>query len=479
MCTESNHRRLSGLTFGVLAALAIGAAPNAMSDDTCVWGWEALGEGVTGNVVYIRAMTVFDDGSGPAIYVGGRFEHAGNEAVANIAKWDGTGWAAVGAGTDAYVRALETIDLGDGPALYAGGAFTKMDGKNAYLLARFDGKEWTAVGDGLQRSQDHYLGVSAIAGYRGELLVGGDFEKPRKGKGRKLAAWNGTTWRELFSEIGSDRGFDPWVSAIYVSAEGENPSIYIGGFFSSINNQKTYRHLARWDGQAWSPISNDLNDRIFIPNITRFAEFDAGDGSRLFVVGNHDPENLWFVGDDELTSMGRSGSSDGGYTLGGDLLVWDDGGGNALYACGAFDRFRPEGDSEWLPLKSLGRWNGESWSSVGDGLTRPSRRNTAGNAMVVFNDGRGEALYVGGEMSAAGGVSVNNIARWGCLTAGDCNCDRTVDFNDIDAFVLALTGIDEYRAEFPSCDPKHADVNASGAIDMDDIDPFVRLLTGQ
>src|SRR6185369_16906804 len=54
----------------------------------------------------IRALTVFDDGGGPALYAGGGFQTAGGVAANNVARWDGTTWSSVGTGTDGRVDAL-------------------------------------------------------------------------------------------------------------------------------------------------------------------------------------------------------------------------------------------------------------------------------------------------------------------------------------------------------------------------------------
>ncbi len=61
---------------------------------------------------------------------------------------------------------------------------------------------------------------------------------------------------------------------------------------------------------------------------------------------------------------------------------------------------------------------------------------------------------------------------------GDLNCDGTVDFFDIDAFVLALTDPDGYAVAYPDCDILLADCNGDGVVDFFDIDSFVALLTG-
>ena len=84
--------------------------------------WSALGDGVLGNV---RALAVFDDGTGPGLYVGGNFRTAGGNTVNCIARWDGTCWTGIQGGVWSFdfspeVRSLAVFDDGSGPALYAG-----------------------------------------------------------------------------------------------------------------------------------------------------------------------------------------------------------------------------------------------------------------------------------------------------------------------------------------------------------------------
>lgn len=72
----------------------------------------------------VEALGVFDDGGGPALYVGGWFTTAGGEPANRIAKWDGSIWSALGAGVGGgAVYALTAFDDGSGPALYVGGEF--------------------------------------------------------------------------------------------------------------------------------------------------------------------------------------------------------------------------------------------------------------------------------------------------------------------------------------------------------------------
>ena len=61
---------------------------------------------------------------------------------------------------------------------------------------------------------------------------------------------------------------------------------------------------------------------------------------------------------------------------------------------------------------------------------------------------------------------------------GDVNCDGSIDFGDIDPFVLALIDRPAYETSYPDCDVMQADLNGDGAVDFADIDPFVQTLLG-
>jgi len=83
--------------------------------------------------------------------------------------------------------------------------------------------------------------------------------------------------------------------------------------------------------------------------------------------------------------------------------VYDDGGGEALYVGGAFDT------AGGVEAKNIAKWDGSSWSPLGSGL------DGFVNALKVHDDGGGEALYAGGLFTmagGAGGVAASRIAKW-------------------------------------------------------------------
>ena len=91
-------------------------------------------------VPFIRALTVFDDGTGPALYAGGEFHDAGGTPANSVARWDGTAFTPLGSGlpgTLPWVYSMTTFDDGSGPALWAGGVFDTAGVHSSRAVARW------------------------------------------------------------------------------------------------------------------------------------------------------------------------------------------------------------------------------------------------------------------------------------------------------------------------------------------------------
>ncbi|MDD4868360.1 MAG: hypothetical protein PHQ28_14980, partial [Mycobacterium sp.] len=63
------------------------------------------------------------------------------------------------------------------------------------------------------------------------------------------------------------------------------------------------------------------------------------------------------------------------------------------------------------------------------------------------------------------------------LLLGDLNCDGSVNFKDINPFVLALSNPTAYSTTYPDCDILTGDINGDGTTGFSDINPFVALLS--
>ncbi len=100
--------------------------------------WSALGTGTNGSV---QALELFNEGSGTQLYVGGLFSTAGGVSASHVARWDGSAWSALGGAfsSGSGVYALKGHDDGTVPALYVGGLFSTLNGQTANNIVRWTG----------------------------------------------------------------------------------------------------------------------------------------------------------------------------------------------------------------------------------------------------------------------------------------------------------------------------------------------------
>ena len=426
--------------------------------------WSALGvapnQGVAVEVgEEVRALAVFNDGTGDALYVGGRFETAGGVTVNNIAKWDGSSWSALGSpaqpGVDGSVWALAVYDDGSGPALYVGGQFCQVDGSQVKGIARWEsGGSWSSlVGPG-------QTGLSACSvrslevwndGAGEAIFVGGRFGEADGMTVNNLVRWDGlwsplsdssltgVEWAVYATTVYDDGGgaklyatngadiqrwdgtewslLDPTVDGSIISMavhdDGSGASLFVGGEFTTIGGVEA-NHVAVWDGETWSALSGPTGNGTS-NFVAAWATFDAGNGSVLYAggalssAGGKEVSGVaaW-TGADWFPVIGLIGAGLNNSTS--TFEVFDDGSGPALYAGGAFAA--AAGDL----VNGVAKWSGTAWT----GLDGPFATGVGGPGrfwvrdLEVYDDGKGggTALYAAGAFSSAGGVAAYNIAKW-------------------------------------------------------------------
>jgi hypothetical protein len=386
-------------------------------------GGPGVGGGSVPTAPYVSGLAVFDDGSGPALYAGGDFTIAGGVTVNNIARWEGTEWSGTSgdAGVDGDVRSLAVFDDGSGPALYAGGDFTTAGGVTANHIARWDGSEWSAlsgpggtgVGGGYYDPDVRALTVFDD-GTGSALYAGGDFTTAGGVTVNSVARWDGTEWSALSGASGT--GASGIVHALAVFDDGSGPALYIGGMFSTAGGLYV-NNIASWDGSEWSDLSGLSWPGADGP-VFALATSDDGSGPALHVGGQFTTAGGVTVnniarwdGSEWSDLSGPSGT--GADSIVRALAAFDDGSGPALYAGGGFET------AGGVTVNNIARWNGSEWSA----LSGPSGTGVSDwvSALTVFDDGSGPALYAGGWFEIAGGVTVNNIARWNGSEWSDLN----------------------------------------------------------
>ena len=361
------------------------------------------------------AAAVFDDGSGPALYVGGSFVLAGGVEVLHIARWDGRSWSAVGrpgaVGTNRPVLSLATFDDGTGPALYVGGVFSSAGGVPAAYLAKWNGSDWLPVVDsaGLGIDGDIFTFVGSLAvfddGSGRALYAAGDFNSVGGTVTNNIVRWDGKNWTSLAGPTGVGTSTD--VLALEVYDDGTGEALYVGGAFATAGGVEV-DHIAKWDGTDWTALAGP-NGSGTSSWVSVLAIHDDGAGSRLFVGGLF--AEAGGVVANRIAAWDGSGWSAlsgpagvGTNNIVDSLEVFDDGSGPALYLGGQFSA------TGGVIASRIAKWDGAEFSALE--VPAGNGANDLVTMLTAFDDGTGPALYVGGKLSSAGGVTVNHIARW-------------------------------------------------------------------
>jgi hypothetical protein len=184
--------------------------------------------------------------------------------------------------------------------------------------------------------------VNAFTAYNNQLIIGGNFNIAGGNSTSNIAAWDGASWSTLNSGILpiNSRG---GVKALTVY----NGSLIASGAceYSNINN------IMKWNGTIWS----------------NFASTNYYSDVRALAIYN-----------------------------------------NKLIAAGSFTNIGG------TVVNNIAQWNGTSWSALGTGITGFSGYYVENgiNTLLVYNN----ELYAGGTFTIAGGVTVSNIAKWNGTT---------------------------------------------------------------
>lgn len=329
----------------VLASALGWAARGALAQCDHVWD-NRFTPGASG---YVYSMVEFDDGAGPALFLGGTFRSLGEINANQVGKWDGNAFAPLGAGTNDRVRALAVFDDGRGAALYAGGRFTTAGSAPARGVARWDGQNWEPLGAGIATATGvgEVLALAVYDDGRGaKLYATGNFTQAGGSAANYIAAWDGHTWSPLAA------GLNAFGHALAVYESGGRGALYVGGDFVSPAGR-----IAKWDG-AWHNPGSGVNNSVYaLTTATWGGRTRLVAGGAFTLVLTSTANGVCNYDGSSWSPMGNGLSSV--QTLQVDsLFEYDTGDGTALYAGGQFDH------ADDRIVHNLARWDGTAWEST-------------------------------------------------------------------------------------------------------------------
>jgi hypothetical protein len=334
--------------------------------------WRALGSGLgqTSPFTVVSDLVTGPDGS---LYAGGSFKTAGGATIHGVARWDGVAWQSVGdAAVDTLVQTVEALAIGPDGSLYAGGSFLTAAGTRMTGVGRWTGTAWQILGEGGPLTG---RALALAVGPDGTVYASGSL---RLGGARVAGArWDGTTWSTLGAGTTNDS-----VQSLLIAPDG---SLVAGGLFTLINGVAA-NGVARWNGAAWRPLGSGIDGYVYalatLPDgrLVAGGDFRTAGGVAAGGVAVWDGVSWQPVGE----------GTDGRLAA---VAVGPDG---RLTVAGVFSL---AGDTA---ANAVARWDGAAWEGFG---------NTTGtiNAVAAGPDG---TVYVGGYLSTVAGVVVRGAARW-------------------------------------------------------------------
>jgi hypothetical protein len=194
--------------------------------------WSDVGGGTSGFGGDVNALAVY----GGSLIAGGVFTTAGGVACNRVARWTGAAWQPLGEGIQSdnllsnFPVMAMTVFNGE---LVVAGNFSRAGTVTAANVARWNGSAWQAMGT-LPSTP------LALAVHKGTLFAGGGIDSSSVGWTRR---WNGSSWQSM----GTDPNASVRAAlSADLDGNGPRPTeLFFGGVFTRLNNQ-VRGFLARW-----------------------------------------------------------------------------------------------------------------------------------------------------------------------------------------------------------------------------------------
>ncbi len=172
--------------------------------------------------------------------------------------------------------------------------------------------------------------------------------------------------------------------------------VYIGGWFTGAGNSRA-NFIAGYDGTNWFPLNNGISGGL---NTTLVFTLTS-DSNYLYVGGwftNADGSGAKYLGRWDGSSwspLGNNTANNPNSIVEALKVV-----GSDLYVGGVFTT------NGAVVVNRIARWDGNNWFALGSGISG----GTSPYVGAIEHDGAN--LYVGGTFNQAGGNNATNVAKW-------------------------------------------------------------------
>ena len=251
--------------------------------------------------------------------------------------------------------------------------------------------------------------LNTIGRWNNELYLGGNFGGFTAGVERINLGTN------AISTLGTTETTDGFIGAFVPYNAGNGERLYVIGAFNGIRfsgaELPDSRGVVAWNGTTTTTLPGSP---YALP--LHFAQTGGLWNNKLVIAGaaGAAPQNALLTLWDGMTWTKFSDEFEGAVAP--VIFAVESFGGN-LYFAGRFDRIRmPDGLGGVVVTESRNvmGYNGTGFFPVGGGVIRLSSVQGFGMSLKTFNDGTGDALYIGGSFnsSADGSVPLPGVARW-------------------------------------------------------------------
>lgn len=234
----------------------------------------------------ISSMLVYDDGSGPALYVGGLTDRRVYKITSQGASAVGLQLGSLGTSLTGYVNQLVAHDNGTGQKLYAAGfiEFVQTATSNGTVLvpanglAVWDGQAWSPILGPWQNIFSNYVDVG-----RGNLVSYDD------GSGPALyVGFDGGIWRYrygVWENLIQTQGLNYHLYVLGVYDDGNGPALFVSGNEIPLPGVPPEQHVkfAKYQAGVWTQIGPATDGPVTHGVASRALVYDFGEGPDLYM----------------------------------------------------------------------------------------------------------------------------------------------------------------------------------------------------